>query len=63
MSRQTQENKNICWKLIGKFNKEGYPAEYPWIMEFLYKVQLEGGRVNTANQQDTLNKLWEKYGR
>jgi hypothetical protein len=62
MSRQRQENKKIVYRLIGKFDRDGYPAELPWIMDFLAKVDINGGRVNTNNQQDTLDTLWKRYG-
>lgn len=62
MSRQRQENSTRAEKLLKIFDATHYPAEYPWVMEFLCKVKINGGRVNTTNQQDTLSVLWGKYG-
>ena len=51
MNRQKQENRKTVDKLDKIFETNGYPCEFPWIMNFLAKVSLNKGAVNTENQR------------
>jgi hypothetical protein len=61
MSRWRHENKDRAEKLIRHFDAHGYPTDLPWVLEFLCKVKINDGDVNTPNQQHTLDTLWSRY--